>query len=50
MSGAWNLVKRVPDISVGSGTAQSGGLAEVLMGRMLASGSQGLVAPVPPQS
>jgi regulator of protease activity HflC (stomatin/prohibitin superfamily) len=43
-------VKLVPDISVGSASAQSGGLAEVLIGRMLASGVQGLPPPVPPQS
>lgn len=43
-------VKLVPDVSVGGGSTQSGGLAEVLIGRMLAAGSQGLVAPVPPQA
>jgi uncharacterized membrane protein YqiK len=43
-------VKLVPDISVGGGSTQSGGLAEVLIGRMLASGAQGLAPLVPPKS
>jgi len=44
-------VKLVPDISVGGGNTQGGGgLAEVLIGRMLASSAQGLGPVLPPQS
>ncbi len=42
-------VKLVPDISVGGGNTQSGGLAEVLIGRMLAASAPGLVTVVPPK-